>query len=103
MQTATAIQRPLLHAVWQEQIVVCSEFRKGSEVLLVTNRDLETLRSFNSRGRITVSAYLRLDTPQYRESAHDEFVHLMQEQLERVLADENVSKDVYEIAAKSLK
>jgi hypothetical protein len=50
---------------------------------LVTNRDLQTLRSFNSRGRITLSAYLRLDTPQYRESAHDDFVEMMREQLEQ--------------------
>lgn len=49
---------------------------------MVTGRDLNTLQSFNSRGRITVSAYLRLDTPQHRESAHDDFAQMMRDQLD---------------------
>jgi hypothetical protein len=52
------------------------------EVLLIPDSDLEVLQSFNSRGNITVSAYLRLDTPQHRESAYDDFMQEMQTALE---------------------
>lgn len=45
-----------------------------SEVPLIPDSDLAALQSFNSRGRITLSAYLRLDTPQHRDSALDEFL-----------------------------
>jgi hypothetical protein len=41
---------------------------------LIPDNDLEMLRTFRSRGGITLSAYLRLDTPQRREAAHDDFV-----------------------------
>jgi hypothetical protein len=49
---------------------------------LIPDSDLEVLQSFNGRGNITVSAYLRLDTPQRRESAYDEFVQRLQAALE---------------------
>lgn len=49
---------------------------------MVSGSDLETLRSFNSHGRITLSAYLRLDTPQHRKSAHNVFVQQMQDRLD---------------------
>jgi len=49
---------------------------------LISSRDLETLRSFDGNGHITLSAYLRLDTPHYRESAYPEFVRQMQVRLE---------------------
>jgi hypothetical protein len=43
-----------------------------------TSEDLELLRSFDGRGNITLSVYLRLDTPHRRESAYEEFVRQMQ-------------------------
>lgn len=49
---------------------------------MVPARDLEMLQSFNSHGRITLSAYLRLDSPHHRESAYDEFVQQMQARLD---------------------
>jgi hypothetical protein len=52
------------------------------EVLLIPNRDLEVLQSFNSRGKITVSAYVRMDTPEHRESAVSEFIQQMQSRLD---------------------
>jgi hypothetical protein len=45
------------------------------EDLLIPDRDLATLQAFNSRGNITLSAYLRLDTAELRRSAYDVFVH----------------------------
>ena len=41
---------------------------------MIPDSDLATLQSFNSRGHITLSAYLQLDTPQHRDSALDEFL-----------------------------
>ena len=52
------------------------------EVLLLPDRDLAMLQTFNSRGHITLSAYLRLDSPESRESAYDEFVKQMQARLD---------------------
>jgi hypothetical protein len=52
------------------------------EVLLIPTRDVEVLQSFNSRGKITVSAYLRMDTPEHRESAVREFMQQMQVRLD---------------------
>jgi hypothetical protein len=57
-------------------------FQKTSEVPLIPDRDLKTLQSFNSHGRITLSAYLRLDTPKYRDSALREFKSQMISRLE---------------------
>ncbi len=48
---------------------------------MIPDSDLEALQSFDSRGRITLSAYLRLDTPQLRDSACDEFSQQMQARL----------------------
>jgi hypothetical protein len=45
---------------------------------LIPEIDLKALQSFDSRGNITLTAYLRLDTPERRESAYDEFVQQMQ-------------------------
>ena len=45
---------------------------------MIPESDLEVLQSFNGRGNIAVTAYLRLDTPQHRESAYDEFMQKMQ-------------------------
>ena len=49
---------------------------------MIPDSDLEALKSFDSRGRIALSAYLRLDTPQRRDSAYDEFIKQMQELVE---------------------
>ena len=45
---------------------------------MVPNSDIETLASFNTHGRVALTAYLRMDTPQHRDSAHDEFLQQMQ-------------------------
>jgi hypothetical protein len=50
-------------------------------VLLIPVSELAALQSFDSRGGITVSAYLRLDTPQAYHSAYDEFMHQIQARL----------------------
>jgi hypothetical protein len=50
--------------------------------LLIPASELEVLRSFNGHGRIVLSAYLCLDTPERRTSAYDEFVQHMQARLE---------------------
>jgi len=47
------------------------------EVPLIPDSDLETLQSFNGHGSITLSAYLRLDTPERRKSAYDDFLQQM--------------------------
>ncbi len=52
------------------------------EVPLIPDTDLDVLQSFNGRGSITVSAYLRLDTPERRDSAYDEFIRQMKLGLE---------------------
>ena len=49
---------------------------------MIPDRDLEALQSFNGHGSITLSAYLRLDTPQHQESAYDEFVQQMNVRLD---------------------
>jgi hypothetical protein len=52
------------------------------EVPLIPDSDLETLQSFNGHGSITLSAYLRLDTPERRKSAYEEFVQQMNMRLD---------------------
>jgi hypothetical protein len=52
------------------------------EVPLIPDSDLEVLQAFNGHGSTTLSAYLRLDTPQHRESAYNEFMQQMQVCLE---------------------
>jgi hypothetical protein len=52
------------------------------EVPLIPDSDLEALQSFNGHGSTTLSAYLRLDTPERRKSAYDEFVQQMRLRLE---------------------
>lgn len=48
---------------------------------MISDKDLATLQSFDSRGRITLSAYLRLDSPQRRDSINDEFMQQMDTRL----------------------
>jgi hypothetical protein len=45
---------------------------------LIPESDLEVLKSFNGHGSIVLSVYLRLDTPENRESAHSVFMQQMQ-------------------------
>jgi hypothetical protein len=49
---------------------------------LIPASELDVLRSFNGHGRIVLSAYLCLDTPERRESAYDEFVRYTKARLE---------------------
>lgn len=41
---------------------------------MLPDSDLKVLKAFNGRGHVTLSAYLRLDTPELRESAYQDFV-----------------------------
>ena len=54
---------------------------------MIPASDLEVLRSFDSRGRFTLSAYLSLDDPQHRGSAYDELVRLIRLRLEECGTD----------------
>ena len=49
---------------------------------MIPGSDLETLQSFNSHGSTTLSAYLRLDTPERRKSVYDEFKQQMKLKLD---------------------
>ena len=49
---------------------------------MIPDSDLETLDSFDPRGRIALTAYLRMDTPERRDSAYDDFLRLMQARLD---------------------
>ena len=49
---------------------------------MIPDSDLEALQSFNGHGSTTLSAYLRLDTPERRKSAYDEFVQQMKLRLD---------------------
>ena len=49
---------------------------------MISENDLELLRSFDGRGNITLSAYLCLDSPQRRKTAYDEFMKKMQTELD---------------------
>lgn len=48
---------------------------------MIPDSDLEVLQSFDGHGSITLSAYIRLDTPKHRESAYNEFTQQMQVRL----------------------
>ena len=49
---------------------------------MISERDLRVLQSFEGRGSIKLSAYLRVDTPESRASAYNEFVKQMQARLD---------------------
>lgn len=49
---------------------------------MIPDSDLEALQSFNGHGSTTLSAYLRLDTPERSKSAYAEFVQQMKLRLE---------------------
>jgi hypothetical protein len=45
---------------------------------LIPDSDLEVLKLFKSRGGITLSAYMRLDSPERQESAYRSFLQQVQ-------------------------
>lgn len=49
---------------------------------MIPDSELEVLRSFDGHGQTTLSVYLRVDTPQLRESARDRFVAEVQARLD---------------------
>jgi hypothetical protein len=49
---------------------------------LIPDSDLATLDSFDPRGRIALTVYLRMDTPEHRDSAYDDFLRHMQARLD---------------------
>jgi hypothetical protein len=67
-----------------------------AEVVLIPDGDLEALKSFDSEGSLALSVYLPLDTPQSRESAHDEFVRQVEIQLAECQAQPDCRKAVRE-------
>jgi hypothetical protein len=67
-----------------------------AEVVLIPDGDLETLKSFESDGPLVLSVYLPLDTPQSRESAHDEFLRQVEIQLAECQAQPDCRKAVRE-------
>lgn len=58
--------------------------------------DLELLRTFDSRGRITLTAYLSLDTPKRRQSAYDDFVQHMRARLDECGSDRECREAIQE-------
>ena len=53
-----------------------------SEVPLIPDSDLEILKSFKSQGGITLSAYLRLDSPERQEGAYRNFLQQIRARLD---------------------
>ena len=49
---------------------------------MIPENEMEVLRSFDGRGRITLSAYLRMDSPQSRDTAYKDFVEQMRTRLD---------------------
>jgi hypothetical protein len=64
--------------------------------MLIPDGDLEALKSFESDGPLVLSVYLPLDTPQSRESAHDEFLRQVEIQLAECQAQPDCRKAVKE-------
>ena len=48
---------------------------------MISQADLAALQSFDSHGGITLSVYLRMDTPERRDSAYEEFKRQIKERL----------------------
>jgi hypothetical protein len=63
---------------------------------LVPNSDMETLDSFDTHGRVALTAYLRMDTPQHRDSAYDEFLQQMQARLDECGAHDECREAIRE-------
>lgn len=53
------------------------------EVLLISENELNRLKSFNGHGNYALTVYLRLDTPQLREAAYEDFEQAVRACLER--------------------
>jgi hypothetical protein len=54
---------------------------------VIPDSDLEALKSFDTRGSIALSAYLRLDTPEHRATAYERFLQLVQDRLDECGSD----------------
>jgi hypothetical protein len=67
-----------------------------AEVVLIPDGDLETLKSFESDGPLVLSVYLPLNTPQSRETVHEEFVRQVEIQLAECQAQPDCRKAVKE-------
>ncbi len=63
---------------------------------MIPERDLELLRSFDSRESVALSVYLRLDTPAYRDSAYDVFLQQVQAHLDECGAAEECRRALQE-------
>ena len=63
---------------------------------MIPDGDLEALKSFESDGHLVLSVYLPLDTPQSRETVHDEFVRQVEIQLAECQAQPDCRKAVKE-------
>ncbi|HFD40631.1 MAG TPA: hypothetical protein ENJ31_12380 [Anaerolineae bacterium] len=63
---------------------------------MIPERDLELLRSFDSRESVALSVYLRLDTPAYRDSAYDVFLQQVQARLDECGAAEECRRALQE-------
>lgn len=65
---------------------------------VIPDKELKILESFNGRGHVVLSAYLPLDTPEHRQSAHESFLQLAQKRLEecghRADCREAISEDI---------
>jgi hypothetical protein len=66
------------------------------EALLIPDRELEALKTFDSHGGITLSAYLRLDTPEHRESAYEQFLEQVKTHLEECGRDVHCREEIQE-------
>lgn len=57
-------------------------FQRAPEALLIPKSEVEVLQSFDGRGQITLSAYLRTDTPQFQKTVYDSFIRETQASLD---------------------
>ena len=71
-------------------------FLRKAEVVLISDGDLEALKSFESDGPLLLSVYLPLDTHESREAAHDEFMRQVEIQLAKCQAEPDCRKAVKE-------
>ncbi len=58
--------------------------------------DLENLRSFDSHGHITLSAYVSFDTPQHRDQAYEDFMRQASARLAECSSDPECQKAIRE-------
>jgi hypothetical protein len=72
--------------------------RKASEVRLIPVSELELLRSFNSHGHITLTAYLLVDSARVGDSVYEGFFREMQASLDRCKAQPECRQAIKEDA-----